>query len=358
MNLPIQGGRSVARKSRRNLDTNTNMINKQYRTAIYIRLSLEDSRKDCGESIENQMEYLKSYIKDTVDLRLEQIYCDNGFTGTNFQRPEWNRLMEDVKNGKINCILVKDLSRVGRDYIETGEYLETIFPALSVRFISVNDKYDSNNPNCMKESIRITLINLMNSLYAKDISRKVSATLNIKLQRGDYQGSHPPYGYLFSEEGNHKLIIDEEASEIVRQIFIWKVNEYSDSEIAKELNQRRISTPNVHFYKLGLIQSERYNQKMYWHNSTIKRITENQVYIGNIIRGKSKESLYHNIAYHEVPKTEWTIVKHMHEAIISEAMFQTVQQIRMNVRKCRGKLTPLEHKLEDYIERGNYVNEP
>jgi len=307
---------------------------KKFYTAIYARLSIADSGKDNKESIGIQIDLLRYYVNSRPYLHLDSVYCDNGFSGTNFERPEWNRLIEDVKAGKINCILVKDLSRLGRDYIETGHYLDHIFPLLGVRFIAINDNYDSEDPNCYKESFRISLKNLVNNFYAKDISKKVSTSSYLKQKKGEYQGAHPPYGYLFSEEGTHKLVIDKGVAPVVKLIFQWCIVGYSDSEIANMLNNRGVSTPRTHYYELGLIHSDRYAVNKKWQNSTIKRITENKVYLGCMVRGKSKESLYDNIKRHDTHESEWIIVLNTQEAIIHEEVFQTVQSIR-NERKSK-----------------------
>jgi DNA invertase Pin-like site-specific DNA recombinase len=309
-----------------------NVINRINRTAIYARLSIMDNGRDKygspKDSLETQIEYLKNYIKNHPDLNLAGIYSDNGYSGTNFIRPEWERLMEDINSGNINCIIVKDLSRLGRDYIDTGSYLEQIFPVLGVRFISVNDNYDSSSSNFETDSLCIAMKNVLNSYYVKDISKKVSAAAHLKQKKGEYQGAHPPYGYLYSEEGSCKLIPDQITAPVVKQIFEWCAAGYSDSRIVKILDDREILTPNAYFYKKDFIHSEKYEAIRQWQRSTIRRITVNQVYTGCMVRGKSEESLYDGLVRQELPKEKWIIVPDTHEAIISEELFKTVQLLR------------------------------
>ena len=324
----------MARTSRfRETPQNTVFEPNLFHTAIYARLSVMDSGNANGDCIETQINLLQHYVKERPYLQLEMVYCDNGFTGTNFRRPEWNRLIADVKTGKINCIIVKDLSRLGRDYIETGNYLDNIFPLLGVRFIAVNDNYDTDNANGYRDSLRIALKNIVNNFYAKDISKKVSSSSHLKQMKGEYQGAHPPFGYLFSEEGTHKLIVDEEAAQVVTQIFQWIIESYSDSKISKKLNEMGISTPRMHYYELGLIHAQKYAEKKIWHHSAIKRIAENQVYLGYMVRGKSQESLYDNMPRRDIPEVEWIVVPNTHEAIISLEIFNKVQDIRMKRKR-------------------------
>lgn len=332
----------MARTSRKHvLPTNvktTNILTRVFYTGIYARLSIADRSKDNMNSIETQIELLRHYVQNRPGLQLHRVYCDNGSSGINFMRPEWNRMIEDVKAGKINCIIVKDLSRLGRDYIEVGNYIDNIFPLLGVRFIAVNDNYDSDDLNCCRESLRIALKNLINSFYAKDISKKVSTSSSLKQRKGEYQGAHPPYGYIYSLMGTHKLIVDEEASLIVKQIFEWCLEGYTDSKIAGMLNHIGIATPSEHYYKLGLIHSERYSGNKQWQVSTIKRIIDNQVYLGCMVRGKSKESLYDNIPRHNTPQSEWIIVPNTQEAIIREELYRKVQLIRNERKKIRKEV--------------------
>jgi site-specific DNA recombinase len=177
-------------------------------------------------------------------LQIYSIYTDNGEKGTNFDRPEFNRLMDDVKAGRVNCIVVKDLSRFGRDYLETGNYLEKIFPFLGVRFISINDNYDSFNPENSNEGLIISLKNLLNDVYTKDISKKIISTFRERQSKGEFLGAHVPYGYSRPDDGTYKLVVDEEAALVIRQIYQWKVEGLSDTAIARRLNDMGIPSPS------------------------------------------------------------------------------------------------------------------
>lgn len=306
---------------------------KTFNTAIYARLSVEDSGNEQRDSIKTQIDFLKNYINDKLDLLLTGIYCDNGYTGTSFRRPAWKQLLQDIQTGRVNCIVVKDLSRLGRNYIETGEYLEQVFPLLGVRFIAVNDYYDSADSNCNRESMFVALKNLVNAFYSKDISKKITSSANLKQKKGEYQGSHPPYGYLYSEEGTHKLVIDRVTAPVVKQIYDWALEGFHEQRIVSFLNDKGVPSPASYFYHLGFLHSPKYSQNINWNKSTIKRILENQLYLGHMVRAKTVESLYENIPKHATFKTDWVITKNTHEAIISEELFNLVQERKKSYSK-------------------------
>ena len=217
----------MARVSKKNPMNQVNQVSanaileseKIYRTAIYARLSNEDLGKKDSGSIENQILLVQKYIESKPYLKLCDTFIDNGETGTNFDRDGFKNLMEAIKNKKVDCIAVKDLSRLGRDYVETGNYIENVFPFLGVRFVSVNDNYDSKYPSKNGDNLSIVLKNLVNDMYAKDISKKIRSAFAIKHKKGEYTGGHAPYGYVKSAENRHKLVIDEEAAQNVKDIF-------------------------------------------------------------------------------------------------------------------------------------------
>ncbi len=306
---------------------------RSYNTAVYARLSVEDGGRSKEESIENQVEFLKAYLRDKTELTLAGIYRDNGYSGTGFLRPGWNRLMEEVRAGRVNCILVKDLSRFGRNYIETGDYLEHIFPLLGVRFIAVNDRYDSSNREAGSDGMGIAVKNLVNDYYAREISCKVSAAARMKQKKGEYQGSHPPYGYLYSAEGTHRLVIDEETAPVIKQIFNLLLEGYSSSRAADFLNGSGILSPSCYFYRLGYLHSERYADEKPWGVSTIGKIAANQVYLGHTVRGKTLESLCCGIPRHSIPEEERIIIPNTHEALISEELFHKVRERKAACRR-------------------------
>ena len=209
-------------------------------TALYIRLSREDDdEKSESNSITNQREQLNQFIEENPELNIYDIYTDDGFSGTDFNRPGFQRMMVDMKNQKINCVIVKDLSRLGRNYIEVGNYIEQIFPLFNIRFISLNDGLDSyKNPNQMNNII-VPFKNLINDEYARDISQKIRSSLDSKKKRGEFIGSFATYGYMKDPEDNHKLIIDEVAARVIRDIFKWYISGMGKITIAKKLNELR-----------------------------------------------------------------------------------------------------------------------
>jgi len=209
-------------------------------TALYIRLSREDDdEKSESNSITNQREQLNQFIEENPELNIYDIYTDDGFSGTDFNRPGFQRMMVDMKNQKINCVIVKDLSRLGRNYIEVGNYIEQIFPLFNIRFISLNDGLDSyKNPNQMNNII-VPFKNLINDEYARDISQKIRSSLDSKKKKGEFIGSFATYGYMKDPEDNHKLIIDEVAARVIRDIFKWYISGMGKITIAKKLNELR-----------------------------------------------------------------------------------------------------------------------
>ena len=326
----------MARKSRRQsviVQKETVTQEKVFKTGLYVRLSIEDvrDRKD-SDSIENQTYLLKQFAEERPFLQIYSIYTDNGEKGTNFDRPEFNRLMDDVKAGKVNCIVVKDLSRFGRDYLETGNYLEKIFPFLGVRFISINDNYDSFNPENSNEGLIISLKNLLNDVYTKDISKKIISTFRERQSKGEFLGAHVPYGYSRPDDGTYKLVVDEEAASVIRQIYQWKVEELSDTVIARRLNDMGVPSPSKYKYLKGEWKNARYNNNI-WQRQAIKALTENEVYLGHKIYGKIQASLYEGKRKSRVPKDEWTIIENDHEPIIDQETFNIVHARRLEVYK-------------------------
>ena len=261
----------MARKSRKNIETTAAapvIENSYYKTAVYVRLSIENSGKDDdGDSIENQTSICKEYIAEHPDLKLFDIYEDNGKKGTHFDRPEFQRMMEDVKGGKVQCILVKDLSRFGRDYIEAGQYLEKIFPFLGVRFISITDGYDSLTSDDAEGALMIPLKNMMNDVYAKDISRKIITSFRARQEKGEYLPAFPPYGYVKSKTRAYRYEVDEAVAPYVRMIFEWKAAGVSHNEICKRLNDMGAVTPAKRKVELGIWHAEKYKHTV-WYGRT------------------------------------------------------------------------------------------
>jgi len=298
-----------------------------YQVAAYGRLSIMDTRdrKD-SESLQTQMEYLCEYIAKHPDLELYDCYCDNGETGTNFERAGFQRMMDDVKAGQVDCIIVKDLSRFGRDFLETGNFLEKVLPFMGVRFISINDNYDSIRADS-GDAMSVALKNLMNDIYAKDISHKVFSALDIKKRNGEFIGNYAAYGYMKSPEDKHKLIVDPVAASVVQRIFQMKKDGMSNAGIARILSEEKIPNPNHHRYLQGIVYTKRYAENTPWQTQSVKNILQNPVYLGHMAQGKKISKLYAGQRQKVMPPSEWVIVPNTHEAIVTQELFDAVQEI-------------------------------
>ncbi len=298
-----------------------------FSTAIYVRLSIENSGKDDdGDSIANQISFCKAYLAEHTDLKLCGIYEDNGEKGTNFDRPEFKRMMDDIRNGKIKCVLVKDLSRFGRDYIEAGEYLEKIFPFMGIRFISITDGYDSLTCDDAEGTLMIPLKNMINDVYAKDISRKIITSFRARQEKGEFLPAFAPYGYVKSKEVAYRYEIDQETAPYVRMIYEWKADCVSHNEICKRLNEMGAVTPARRKVDLGIWRAEKYKNTV-WFGRTIIDILKNPTYTGCIVYGRIPKSLYEGIKMHRAPEEEWRYVPDAHEPIISQELFDKVQKM-------------------------------
>ena len=296
-----------------------------YQTAGYIRLSIEDSGKTNGYSLENQEKLVRDYIADRQDLRLYRLYIDNGATGTVFERPAFDEMMQDMKDGKINCIVVKDLSRLGRNYLEAGNYLEQIFPFFRVRFISITDGYDSNSPDVTDESLIIPLKNIINEGYAKDISLKITTSFESRKKQGQFMGRYPVYGYLKDPANKNHLIVNPETCGIVRRIFQMRDSGMALGAIASQLNEEGIPSPARYLWIKGLSKEERH-QDSYWDRINVKRLLTNKMYLGILVYGKERSSFAKGIKRQRVPESEWKYVPNAHEAIIDQELFDSVQK--------------------------------
>ena len=296
-----------------------------YHTAGYIRLSIEDSGKTDGYSLENQEKLVRDFIADQQDMRLYRLYIDNGATGTVFERPAFDEMMQDMKDGKINCIVVKDLSRLGRNYLEAGNYLEQIFPFFRVRFISITDGYDSNSPDVTDESLIIPLKNIINEGYAKDISQKITTSFEARKKQGQFMGKYPVYGYLKDPENKNHLIVNPETCGIVKRIFQMRDSGMALGAIASQLNEEGIPSPARYLWLKGLSKEERHKDS-YWDRINVKRLLTNKMYLGMLVYGKERTSFAKGIKRQRVPESEWKYVPNAHEAIIDQELFDSVQR--------------------------------
>ncbi len=303
-----------------------------YRAGGYIRLSVEDSGNPGADTIHAQRDYVLQYIENQPDMTYCGMYCDNGRTGTNFDRPEFERLMTDIREGQIDCIVVKDLSRFGRNYLETGKYLERIFPLLNVRFIAINDNFDTLTAERDANGYIVPLKNIINGAYSRDISRKSSSALATKQRKGEFIGSFAPYGYLKSAADNHKLEPDPETAPIVQMIFQWRAAGISYMQIARKLNEMGIPSPSRYHYQRGEVKAERFASAV-WHVPVIKLILSSEAYLGHMVQGRCHNILSQGRKMCKRPKSEWIIVPNTHEPIIGEDTFRTVQEM---AEKCRA----------------------
>ena len=321
----------MARKSRKITAAAEPVIEVQptetFPTAIYARLSVENSGKsEKVDVIANQIEICKSYIADRPYLDLIDTYIDNGHTGTVFDRPEFNRLINDIKTGRIKCLVVRDLSRFGRDYIETGTYLERIFPQIGLRFIAIKENYDSFDTDGSSESLMIPLQNMINALYSKDISRKVSTALKAQMEDGTFVKRNLPYGYKWDEEHSN-MVIDEEAAQYVRLIFRWKLEGKSNVYILDTLESMGAPTPEYQKRVNGTRKGDGYSRNG-WNRSTLPEILTNPHYVGDTVLGRSLRALYKGVRPHKIKdKDQWIVFPNTHEAIISREDFEKVQDI-------------------------------
>lgn len=307
---------------------------KQYRVALYARLSVEkDGQK--SDSIESQFMIMENFIKDKPELSQYQKYFDRGVSGTTFTRPDFVRMMDDVKAGRINCIIVKDLSRFGRDYLETGNYIETILPFLGVRFISVNDHFDTVEDCNGNKGLGISLMNLVNDMYAKDVSKRITTAFENCMERGSVLGN-APYGYdRVKNDNGYQLVIDEPAAEIVRRIFQMAKDGMSLRTIAGELTRDGVRTPKG-YRTTQLVYVGKDEPFCEWQHGTISKILSNEVYIGILYQGKTKTNLCTGEKKHRIDKADWIIHEDAHEPIVSKELFLEVRNI---VEKRRDKMS-------------------
>ena len=299
------------------------------KTAGYMRLSREDGDKLESDSISNQRELLKEFFAKHNELNFVQEYVDDGYSGTSYERPGFQQLMEDVNSGKINCIVVKDLSRLGRNYIETGRYLERIFPMLRVRFISVLDHYDSAEDSTDADQIIIPFKNLINDSYCRDISTKIRSQFDVKRRNGKFIGSFAGFGYQKDPKDKGHLIVDPFAADIVRMVFRLKLDGYNSQRIAEKLNEMGVLPPAEYKRSQGLNYDCGFKsgRDPKWEVVSVNRILTNEMYVGTMVQGLHSKINYKVKKSRAVPKEDWIRVENTHEAIIEKSVFDKVQRI-------------------------------
>lgn len=308
-----------------------------YDAAIYVRLSKDDTdisqsfSKIESDSITNQKALIIEFLKDKPDIRIIDIFADDGYSGSDFNRPGFIDMLEQIHMGKINCVIVKDLSRLGRNYIETGRYVERVFPALGVRFISVNDSYDSANRND-SDYLMIPFHNLVNDSYLRDTSIKIRSHLEVKRRQGDYTGNFVPYGYKKRDDNHNKIEIDEYAATVIEDIFDMKIQGMNQQKIADYLNEHGILSPMEYKMSKGIRINT--NFKIFstakWSPAAISRILTNPIYIGILEQGKTTTPNYKIKKRIQRPKEEWICIKENHPSIISKDIFDAVTRIMEN----------------------------
>ena len=299
-----------------------------YEAIAYYRLSKDDGKNHESDSIANQRVLVREYIKNHPNIRLVDEAYDDGYTGTNYNRPGFQKVMDTVNAGTVNCVIVKDLSRLGREYVETGKYLEMVFPSMGIRFIAINDDVDSRKANS-GDDILIPVKNIMNESYCRELSKKLRRQFKIQRSNGEYLGAFASYGYRKDPEDKHKLVIDEYAAEIVRAIFVLKLKGYSQQSIADYLNSEAVLPPAEYKksqglnYKSGLKGSGQAT----WRAFAIQNILTNPVYIGVLVQGKRGTPNYKIKQMRIRDEEQWCVRKDNHEAIIDEYTFESVQKI-------------------------------
>lgn len=299
---------------------------KIYRAVIYARLSSEDDRKVASHTVDNQIALLHDYVESKDDMEFVGCYCDRGFSGTKFDRPDFMRMIADMKLGKFNCIVVKDLSRLGRNYLEAGNYLEKIFPMYGVRFICVSDGFDSLYSKPMEDGMLVPLKNLINEAYAKDISKRVSISKENQQKRGEFIGTQPPLGYLKDPEDCHHLIPDPDAMQIIKDIFAWRLEGKSVTAIARHLNKMGIPSPVQYRIQKGMEKNPKYKD-VRWDGGSVGCILRNVAYIGDMEQGYQKGALYKGIPDHRQKKEQRICVMGTHEPIVDKVTFYKVQEL-------------------------------
>jgi len=306
-------------------------------TAIYARLSDKNSGKDDdGAAIENQIEVCKEYIKGTPDLKLKRVFMDNGWTGTNLNRPAFEEMMDAVRTGEIKAVVVRDLSRLGRNYLDTDGLLETIFPSFDVRFISVKERFDTYNFDWNSDSLKIELQNLINDLYARDISKKIHAAYKVQKENKTFSWRSIPYGYMRNED-HTGIVPDSETSETVKLMFKLRLEGFGAYEIANILNKegyRTASTINGKFKK--------------WSGAVVDGILANPAYIGNQVWGRCKKELFRGGKKIKTPESEWAVKENSHEPLVSKEVFNKVQEFK---RLSREKYIEAREKNSNVTEK-------
>lgn len=317
----------MARKSRKNMETSVPTQTSSmriWRAGLYIRLSVEFNGNR-GDSLETQKQIMETHLALCPDIEVVEAYTDNGISGQTFARPAFQQMLEDIEAQKIDCVVVKDLSRLGRSAIDTGYFLEKYFPFHGVRFLAINDQYDSEHIDNGTGQIALPLKNLMNEAYALDISRKVRAQQHQAMQAGEFVGSRPPYGYRKDPANCHRLLVNEDTAPVVRQIFQWAADGVSLNAIIKRLNETGVLIPSHYLASIGLISNQKLIGSGKWQTRTVNKILTDAVYTGDMVQGKTT-SVRRKQA--PTPQDDWIVVESTHEPLVSRELFEQAQAAR------------------------------
>ena len=301
-----------------------------YSAALYARISVDSEIKREADTIGTQIRLLKDFASQHEEIHVYDIYADNNFSGTDFIRPEFSRMMNDIRDGKVNCVIVKDLSRLGRNMLESGDYIEQVFPQYKTRFIAVTDSFDTLTDAA---DFSVQLRNYANELYAKDISKKICAVKRNQQESGKITGGTAPYGYSVDPDDKGHLIINPETAPFVAEIFRLFAEGNTMHFIAKTLNEQRVPSPGRYLYLIGQRKADKFKNAI-WYMQTIKGILENPVYLGRIVSGKYRCEFFATGTkqMRPTPKEAWLSSEGMHEPLISKALFDRVQEM-MEQRK-------------------------
>lgn len=311
-----------------------------YKVGIYIRLSREDDDKlEMSESIKNQRSLLLQYVKEN-HFQLIDTYIDDGFSGTNFDRPGFKRLIKDIENKKINMVITKDMSRLGRDYIETGRYIEKYFPEHNIRYIAITDNVDTFLDSANNDIAPFKAI--MNDMYAKDISKKIKSSIRAKQKEGKWVSGRCPFGYDIDKNDRNKLVINWEQADVVKSIFSMALDGMSSYKIATKLTEEKIKTP-AQYYSFEWKNHYKLNYGI-WNAKTVKDILTNRIYIGDTVQNKRSKVNYKIKKIVKNNPSDYIIVENTHDAIIERDIFEEVQ---MRIPKNAGRCEKKEHHLLD-----------
>lgn len=311
-----------------------------YRVALYARLSVDDRSVGTSLSISNQISMMADYVDGREDLEACGTYTDDGISGSTYERPDWLRLMADIQEETIDCVVVKDLSRLGRNYLETCRLLDRELPSLGVRVIAITDGYDSAREKTASDYITVPVKNLFNDMYCRDSSVKTKASLSAKRRRGDFTGSFAPYGYERGKGSErHKLVVDEEAAGVVRDIFDWRVMGLTPAGIAARLNAADVPCPYEYARRRGQHRSANFVRSGIpsWDARIVIRVLENEAYIGVMCQGKTYKPDFRSKVVLPRDESEWDRVEGTHEAIVDAATFALVQKLAERDVRCSPK---------------------